>query len=187
MNRVLIIAIAFLPFSQAAEKKRPQGQAENENVSVAATVLSADQVKAEFGSDFHGAFTVLDVRIAPKGGKPLNVRLDDFVLRSESDGDHSAPLVASQVGDGGALVVSQTFAPRSGPDGPQVVASSKVEMKDGGGKSAELEALKKKILAEKTITEAESGWLFFPLEHEKPKSLALLYSTPQGKLRLQFR
>ena len=171
----------------AAEKKPPQGSVENDNLSIAATILGTDQVKQAVGSDFGNGYTVLQIRVTPKGGKEVAIHLDDFLLRSVSDGDHSGPLVASQIAGDGALVVSRTYAPRTSPDSPQPLAGTKVEMKSGGGQSDVLEALKKQILAEKTISEPESGLLFFPLEKEKAKNLVLTYTTAEGKLRMQFK
>jgi hypothetical protein len=187
VRKILILTLLAATLAAAAEKKPPQAHAENETVDISATVVPQDQVKAAIGSDLRGNFTVLAVRITPKGGKPLDIQLDDFVLRSQSDGDHSGPLAAAQVAEGGALVVQQTFAARSGPDAPQIVASSNVEMKDTAQKANQLEALKKKILPEKSITEPVEGWLFFPLERAKPKGLALIYGKLQGKLRLEFK
>ena len=46
-----------------------------------------------------------------------------------------------------------------------------------------LSVLKRKILPEKTVSEPVTGLLFFPLDKEKPKHLALVYTTPTGKLQ----
>jgi len=170
----LIMSSAF-----AAEKKLPQGQADNDVVTITAMIIPPEQVKQEFGTHLDGNFTVLEVHVSPKAGKPYDVQLDDFVLRSESDGDHSGPLVASQIIDTGALVVKQTYAPRSNAQMPQMLAGTKVEMKDDLGQNRAdesqetMDALKKRILAEKTISETETGLLFFPLDKKRPKSLVL--------------
>ena len=171
----------------AADKKAPQGQVENDGVVVTATVLNEEQIRGIFSTDFGGHFTVMEVRVAPKAGKPVEVRLDDFLLRSNAGLAHSGPLVASQIVDGGALVVRQTFAPRSDANNPPMLTGSQAEMKPGAGQTESIPLLKQKILLEKTITEPESGLLFFPLEKEKPKNLVLVYTTPAGKLRLQFK
>jgi hypothetical protein len=182
------IALFFLALALiAAEKKPYQGHAENESASLTATIQTAEQVRAAFASDFDNHFTVVEVHLTPKGGKPVDVRLDDFILRSSTDGDHSGPLAAAQVSSGGALIVNQTFAPRSNAEMPKMVAGSKVEMKEGQENSDQLSALKKRILPEKEISEPVSGMLFFPLERQKPKSLSLLYTTATGKLRVEFR
>jgi len=50
-----------------------------------------------------------------------------------------------------------------------------------------LDALKKRMLAEKTTTDPVSGLLFFPLGKEKPKNLILSCRTPTSHLRLHFK
>ena len=116
------------------------------------------------------------------------VHLDDFILRSESSGEHSGPfLAASQIAGSGALVVKHTYGNRSNADSPRPLAGTSVEMKDSAKADPALDALKKKMLAESTVTDPASGLLFFPLTKEKPKNLILSYTTPQGKLRLSFK
>lgn len=187
------VALLLLTFALGADKKPPQGHGENDAVTVEATILSQDQIRQQFGSAFGGNFTALEIHLTPKGGKPYDVRLDDFILRSQSDGDHSGPMEAAQIVDTGALVINQTYAPRTNAQMPQMLAGTKVEMKDDLGNSNSrtadaLEALKKAILAEKTITGPETGVLFFPLSaKEKARSLVLSYASPGGKLRIEFK
>ena len=178
----LIMSSAF-----AAEKKLPQGQADNDVVTITAMIIPPEQVKQEFGTHLDGNFTVLEVHVSPKAGKPYDVQLDDFVLRSESDGDHSGPLVAGQIAGAGELVVKHTYAGKSSPGNPALLTGTSVELKDAPAQDAVLDALKKKILAEKVTGDPVSGLLFFPLEKEKPKNLILSCTTPKGKLRLQFK
>ena len=189
--------------AQAKEKKLPSGEAANELVNVSATVMDSDQLKEIFGSDFDKAYTVLEVTLTPKGGKPLDVKIDDFLLRSEQTGDHTGPLLAAQIGGEGSLVVKRGDPPKSktgfgggfggimmggGAMGaPDTTDRSKVEMKESTEKDPLLSALKRKILVEKTISEPVTGLLFFPLDKEKPKHLVLVYTTPSGKLRMQFK
>jgi hypothetical protein len=171
----------------AGEKKAPQGRAEDDSVAITATVVSLDQVKQMFGSDFDGNFTVLDVTLAPKGGKPYTVRLDDFILRSESNGDHSGPLAAGQIAGAGALVVERTYGNRPNADSSRPIEGTKIQVKDDEKSNPAFDALKQRILSEKTISEPESGLLFFPLSKEKPKNLILSYKSPASKIRLSFR
>jgi hypothetical protein len=172
----------------AADKRPPQGRGEDESVVITATVLSPEQLKEAVGSDFGNNYTVLDVRLAPKGDKPYPVRLDDFILRSESSGEHSGPFAyASQIAGAGALVVEQKYGNKQNADSPKPLESTKVTMKDDAQGDAALDALKKKMLTEKTVSEPVSGLLFFPLTKEKPRNLILSYKTPQSKLRLSFK
>ena len=187
MKKFLLSCVAIAGLAGAAEKHAPMGHVEDDNVGIDATVLTADEVKAAVESDFGGIYTVLEVKVSPKGSKPYDVRLDEFILRSESNGDHSGPMLAGQVAGTGALVVDRKMAPRSSPEMPQMPESMKVEMKQDDGKGGNLELVKKKMLAEEAITAPETGLLFFPLEKQKPKNLVLSCATPSGKLRLQFK
>jgi hypothetical protein len=186
--KTLFAILALYAVLGAADKKSPQGQAEDESVAITATLLSAEQLKQAVGSDFDNNYTVLDVRVVPKGGKPYLVHLDDFILRSEASGEHSGPfLVAGQIAGAGALVVERTYGNKPNPDSPRVIESTKVEMKDDDKPNPALDILKKKMLSEKTVSEPVSGLLFFPLTKEKAKNLILSCKTPQSKLRLSFK
>jgi hypothetical protein len=184
---LLVAALALCSALMAADKRSPQGTAEDESVAITATILSAEQIKEAVGSSFDNDYTVLDVHVTPKGGKPYTVHLEDFILRSESSGDHSGPFVAAQIAGAGALEVARTYGNKANPDSPRVIESTKVEMKNDEKPNAALDALKKKILAEKVVSGPVSGLLFFPLSKEKPKNLVLSYKTPQSKLRLSFK
>jgi len=187
-------AVTFVAFalcatpSVAADKKSPEGQAEDESVAITATVLSPDQLKQAVGSAFDNNYIVLDVHLTPKGGKPYLVHLDDFILRSEQSGEHSGPFLnASQIAGSGALVVERTYGKRVNADSPRPLDGTKVTMKDGEKADPALDALGKSMLSEKTVTEPVSGLLFFPLNKEKPRNLVLSYKTPASKLRLNFK
>jgi hypothetical protein len=189
---VLLLSVTAFISVGSAEKKRPQGEGENETVAIYASVVAPEELDQEFHTTFHNSFTVLEVRVKPKGDKPVEVSLDDFILRSESDGDHSGALAAAQVVDGGALVIRQTFSDRTNAQSAPMIAGTKVEMKDDLNKGVTgtpefLAGLKKRILGEGSITEQETGLLFFPLEKKKARSLVLSYAAPGGKLRIQFK
>jgi hypothetical protein len=186
--RAAFIALAVCSLVGAADKKSPQGQGEDESVAITATVLSPDQIREAVGSDFNNSYTVLEVRVAPKGGMPYLVHLDNFILRSESSGEHSGPfLAASQIAGAGAMVVERKYGNRSNADSPRPLEETKLEMKDGAKADPALDALKKKMLSEQTVSQSVTGLLFFPLAKEKPKNLILSYQTPQSRLRLSFR
>jgi hypothetical protein len=186
--RLVLAALALCASLCAADKKPPQGHEEDESVAITATILSPEQLRDAVGSDFDNNYIVLEVRVAPKGGMPYQVHLDDFILRSESSGEHSGPfLVASQIAGAGALVVERKYGNRPNADSARPLESTKVEMNDDAKADPALDALKKKMLSEKTVSEPVSGLLFFPLTKEKPKNLVLSYKTPRGKLRLSFK
>jgi len=185
--KIAVILFLWALTVQAADKKPPQGHEEDASVAVTATIVSPDQLVQEFGSDFHGDYIVLEVKISPKD-KDYPVHLDDFILRSESSGEHTGPfLVASQIAGAGALVVTNTYGNKANIDSPKPLQSVKVEMKDDAKPDPALDALKKRMLAEKTVSEPASGLLFFPFGKAKPRNLILSYKTPTSHLRLSFK
>jgi hypothetical protein len=173
--------------ADAKEKKDPQGNVEDESVAITATILSPEEIKDTFGTDFDNNFIVLSVNVAPKGGKPYEVRLDDFILRSESNGEHSGPLIAGEIAGQGALVVQRLYGNRPNADSARPIEGTKVQVKEDDKANPALVALKQKILAEKTTGQPESGLLFFALSKEKPRNLILSCKTPQSKLRMSFK
>ncbi len=187
-TKFLISAVVLCAVTFAADKKSPEGHGEDDSVAITATLLSPEQLIQAVGSDFDNNYAVLDVRIVPKDAKPYLVHLDDFILRSESSGEHSGPFLgASQIAGAGALVVKHTYGHRVNGDSPRPLEGTKLEMKDDAKADPALDALKKKMLAESTVTDPVSGLLFFPLTKEKPRNLILSYKTPEGKLRLSFK
>jgi hypothetical protein len=193
MRKKLIASLAFSALALCAtalagEKRSPQGQVDDESVSISATVLSAEQLKQAVGSDFDNNYTALEVRVSPKGGKPYLLHLDDFILRSEATGEHGGPfLAASQIAGAGALEVERTYGHKQNVDSPAPIESTKVKMKDDVKQDPALAALKQQMLTESTIASPVSGLLIFPLSKEKPKNLVLSCKTPSGKLRLTFK
>ncbi len=203
MTGMLATALLFCALSSAKDRKLPTGQASNDVVLLEASVLDSDAITQIFGSDFKGVYQVLEVTLTPKAGKTLDMKLDDFLLRSDMTGEHTGPLLPGEIAGQGALVVKRGDPPKQkggfgggfggimmgggGMGQPDTTDRTKVEMKEDGEKDPMLKTLKRKILAEKPITETVTGLLFFPFEKEKPKHLALVYTTPSGKIRTQFK
>jgi len=200
--RLVVLTSLFAFAAFAGEKKLPSGEAANDAVTIQASVLDEDHLQQIFSSDFNRMFSVIEVTLTPKGDKPYEVHLDDFLLRSEQTGAHSGPLEAAQIGGQGGLVINRAepkkhstgfsggFGGMMGGGSPGMVQqpdNSKVEVKDDREQDPMLGMLKRKILPEKPITQPTTALLFFPLEKEKPKNLALVYTTPSGKLRFKFK
>jgi len=182
------LALLLCTLVIAADRKQPQGHLEDDSVAVSAAIVSPAQLIQEFGSDFRSDYIVVDVHIAPKGDKPYPVHLDDFTLRSEASGEHGTPfLYASQIAGSGELVVTNKYGNRANVDSPRPLESTTTNMKEDSKADPALDALKKRMLAEKTITGPVSGLLFFAFSKEKPKNLILSYKTPASHLRLSFK
>lgn len=219
MRSCLIASFVLAASLQAAHKpqKIADGRNDNDVAAITATVYADPETVAQaVGSDLQGHYTVVKVELTPKSG-PLTVSLDDFLLRTDKDGEKSHPFVASQIAGSGALVISQTATGggrvRGGdPNGPvwggipgtgqmprqlpgNGTGVGNTETLTGAAAKSEtsdkkdpLEAvLSAKMLQEKQIDKAASGLLYFPLEKQKVKDLELIYTTAAGKLSVRFK
>jgi hypothetical protein len=202
MKRIIAAALFFCAVGWSGEKRPPTGEAMNEAVGITATYVDSDELKQIFGTNFDNMFAVIEVTLTPKGGKPLDIHLDDFLIRSEQTGDHSGPLASAQIAGQGTLIVHKPDESKKGKGGGWSMGGLGIGMGGGGGappaesrteiKNSEtrdplLDVLKRKILAEKPATETVSGLLFFSIEKDKPKNLVLSYTTEPGKLRIKFK
>ena len=105
-----LLLTAFL--LAAGEKKTTETlKGENEDLILTATIyIDPHEIKQLVGSDLEGHFFVADVRIEPKYGKEVAVDPDDFVLRTNKDGEHTKPYEASQVAGKNVMVISPAKA-----------------------------------------------------------------------------
>lgn len=212
MYRIAIV-LAVAAVCLGADKKPPEGTVSNSALEITAKLYTdKDEIKKILGSDLEGHFTLVDVRMTPKPGTKLAVTRDDFVLRSDKDGQRASPFHPSQIAGSGVLVVSNSGKgstsvdqgglvwgpPLGGPPTRIGTGSPTIGNAPGGTlanstseKTREdplLAVLKEKVLAEKEIAEPLSGLLYFLLEGKhKPKELELLYNGPAGRLSLRFK
>ncbi|MCS6954089.1 MAG: hypothetical protein NZM33_14665 [Bryobacteraceae bacterium] len=193
------------------------GKASNEVLVIEATAYcDRASIKRVIGAEVPENIVVLAVRLAPKGDKPLLVSRDDFVLRSDKDGQRSQPFAPSQIAGSGVLVISQRGgggAILSEEQGPiiggwpgggrprrlggegttfgnvgEASPQATLHSSSTDKKSPLLALLEEKVLPEKEASEPLWGLLYFPLEGKhKPKQLELLYNGPAGKLSIRFQ
>jgi len=214
--RILGAALACVFALAGAPKTPPVAHGSNESVDLEATLyLGKEAVKKVLGSDLDGYYIVVEVRVTPKGSEPLAIHRDDFVLRTDKDGERTTPFTASQIAGKGVLVISEggggrgVMAENAGPvwggyptgrpgrlggDGGTIgntAGGSTQTTVHSGGKDKEdplMGVLKEKILPERKTSEPVSGLLYFPLEaKQKRKHLELIYTTPSGRISLRFR
>ncbi|MGB7758719.1 MAG: hypothetical protein WBL61_02765, partial [Bryobacteraceae bacterium] len=80
---------------------------ENEDLILTATLyIDPQEIKQLVGSDLESHFFVAEVRVEPKYGKRITVDPDDFVLRTNKDGEHTKPYEASQVAGKNVMVIT---------------------------------------------------------------------------------
>lgn len=211
---VCLVAMAALAL--AADKKPPAGQAANERVALTATLYSSKEaVRQELGAELPAGFILVAVTVSPKAAQPLEVHRDDFLLRSDQDGQKCPPFAPTQIAGPSTLVISQG----GGRGGMMSEDRGPVWGGIGGGRPRRLggegaavgnvdpgspqagiasdpkrredpllATLRQKALPEQSATGPVSGLLYFLLEGKhKPKDLELRYDGPAGKLSVRFR
>jgi hypothetical protein len=103
---VMLLATLALP---GAEKKTPSARNQNDDVQISATLYAdKDSVRGVLGSDLNGHYVVLNVTVTPRWERELDLRRDDFLLRTDKDGERTTPFAPSQIAGKGVLVISQT-------------------------------------------------------------------------------
>lgn len=208
---VLFAIILLCPL--LAGKKQPQkiadGRAENNIAALDATIYAdPEAVQQIVGNDLQGHYIVVKVRLAPKSG-PITIDRDDFLLRTDKDGERAHPFVATQIAGEGVLVISETATggggTRSGgnPRGPvwgipgtmggggvgnaATTTGSTAKMEKSDKKDPLVDVLAAKMLPEQQIEKPTEGLLYFPMEKQKLKDLELSYATSAGKLSVRFK
>ena len=196
--------------SGAAKKTTATGRGENEDVILNVTIyIDSAAVKEALGDDLAGHYIVAQVKVEPKYTKEITIDRDDFMLRTDKDGDRTKPMAPSQVAGNGGLVLTRTDGPSgegaershgwsiggmgmggggvgagAGPQNTGVKASTeKANAKDSPLK----QMLDAKVLPEKKIEEPVTGFLFFPMENQKMKDLELVYGGKENRIRIRFK
>lgn len=200
----------------AADKAPPSGEAVNKDARIQATLhIDKLAIKNAVGEELPPGIVVVDVKMSPTKGK-LAINRDDFLLRSDRDGQRATPYTPSQIAGAGVLVVNSTYSgggvaqQSNGPiwgglgggmpgrmpgNGTGVgntgsVTSASADVQNGGKSKADplLAILEQKILPEKESAEPVSGQLYFLLEgKQKVKDIELLYKTSAGRLSVRFK
>jgi len=147
------------------------------------------------------------VKVEPKYTKEIVIDRDDFILRTDKDGERTKPMAPSQISGGGSLVLTGVQGPGgqnaersrgwsiggmgmgggSGTAGPTDPANVTAKMEDGEKDNPLKKMLEAKVLPEKKIEEATIGFLYFPLEKQKLKDLELIYGPRQNQIRMRFK
>jgi len=106
--QVLGIGLVAASILSGADKKPAVRSMENADVEIIATpIADREAVRQALGSDLGGHYILVDVRVVPKDGQKIAVHLDDFLLRTDKDGERTTPFAPSQIAGKGALVISQ--------------------------------------------------------------------------------
>ena len=218
--RVAGIALALVCAGAARNNegnKPPEARGENESVVITATVYAKPEaVKEVLGSDLGGHYIVVAVEVTPRFGKEVAINRDDFVLKTDKDGERSGPFAPSQIAGRGAMVVRQTggaggtgmhdndgpiWGGYPGSPGPPrrvggdgvgsagAPAGAEAKTRTGSHEKEDpmLGVLKQKELPETKTDKPVAGLLYFPMEKQKVKDLELRYAASDDKITMRFR
>lgn len=209
--KALTIFLSAVILLQAADKKKTAtAKGENEDIILTVTLanLPAD-VKELVGDDLGGSYIVADVKIEPKYTKEVTVDRDDFVLRTDKDGEKAKPFTGSQIAGSGALIVSRTSGTNqarspgwSTMGGPMVLggggsgigagssvdtSTNKATMQNDEKVNPLKKVLDSKILPNGKTEKPVTGLLYFLLEKQKMKDLELIYGGRENRITLRFK
>src|ERR1039458_607313 len=91
--RLLVLGLlAALLMGSPAKKTVGTARGENEELVLEATIyVDPADVKEVLGDDLGGHYIVAEVKVEPKYGKEISIDRDDFVLRTDKDGEKAKP------------------------------------------------------------------------------------------------
>ena len=209
--RLLAIFLgSALLVSGAAKKTTATARGENDDVILNVTIyIDSAAVKEALGDDLGGHYIVAQVKVEPKYTKEITIDRDDFILRTDKDGDRTKPMAPSQIAGRGSLVLTGTQGPggqgaeRSrgwslggpigmggggiGAGGGADTSGVKATMENSDKENPLKKLLDAKVLPEKKIEEPVTGFLFFPMENQKMKDLEMLYGGKENRVRMRFK
>ena len=89
----IALALAWAAAARNNESKMVgETRGENESVVITATVYAKpDAVKEVLGSDLGGHYIVVAVEVTPRFGKQVAINRDDFILKTDKDGERVDP------------------------------------------------------------------------------------------------
>jgi hypothetical protein len=209
--RLLAICLGSALFiCGAAKKTTATARGENDDVILNVTIyIDSAAVKEALGDDLGGHYIVAQVKVEPKYTKEITIDRDDFILRTDKDGDRTKPMAPSQIAGRGSLVLTGTQGPgglgaeRSrgwslggpigmggggiGAGGGADTSGVKATMENSEKENPLKKLLDAKVLPEKKIEEPVTGFLFFPMENQKIKDLEMLYGGKENRVRMRFK
>ncbi|PWU01099.1 MAG: hypothetical protein C5B51_23700 [Terriglobia bacterium] len=210
--RIFSLSFFAIGILLTAADKKSASSARGENQDLILNVTLYDDpalVKQLIGVDLDGHYILADVKVEPKYGKEILIDRDDFVLRTDKDGEKATSFAPSQITGSGAVIV--THGKSEGAASPGMVMAGPVVLRGGalaadtpsaaGPESAKpgqqttsagpenplKKLLSDRILPEKKTDQPVSGLLYFPLEKQKRKDLELTYGGRENRITLRFK
>jgi hypothetical protein len=202
---IALLLSAALTLPAAKKNTVATARGENEDVVITATLhLDPEDVREMIGNDLGGHYIVAEIKFEPKYGKDLVLDRDDFLLRTDKDGDKATPYSGSQIAGQGALIIGTVDKNQgvaspgwTGIHAPVVKGGGASKPKDGepaaktppdkSGDTSLQKTLDTKILPEGKTDKPVSGLLYFPMEKQKMKDLALYYGDKEHRVSMRFK
>ncbi|HUP05075.1 MAG TPA: hypothetical protein VMU19_13860 [Bryobacteraceae bacterium] len=188
----LLTCVCLLP--AAPPKTIATAMGENGVLALTVTLyIDAPGVKELIGDDLGGYYIVADVKVEPKGGREVSVSRDDFLLRTDKDGDKATPSSPGQIAGQGAITVREVKAER--PPGPagsgggdNMVPTGASAQNGTPGRVSSLEqTLRERLLPEQKTNQPFRGLLYFLMDKQKMKDLELVYGSGAQRIDLRFK
>ena len=210
-RRILWIGFFLCCTVFAADKPAPVVRGENKLFAIEAKLFKdRDAVQKLLGEDIEKGIIALEITITPKGTEPMKLWREDFIVRSDKDGQKSEPYDPGQIASGSVLTLvytsegGGTHRQDSGPvwgglggtqpsrlpgDGggfgnagtvERVSGSNKIDGEADDSENALLEQLRATQLKEGEISGPETGLLFYPLEGKHKVRQIWLHYTGEG-------
>ena len=197
---------------QSAAARYP-AHAEIDGIAVGAALLTADQARRNFASDVNRCCLVVEVAVYPPKDKPLNVSLNDFVLRIKdtdiAEKPSSAKVIAGSLQKKARADRDVTVSPGYGVTYQSGCGYDPVTGTTGGvtqttgvvvgvgqrgpnpastdkDRSAMEAELSEKGLPEGTASTPVAGYVYFPVSSKKRNAVQLEYKLGEEKLALQL-
>lgn len=192
---LLIAAAALWAGDKNPARPVPAGQGADKKVAIQASAYyTREQITALLGEDPGVSVVVVAVQFAPAPGETIVLNRDDFLLRSDRDGQRSRPLEPSQIAGTSVMVVKSvggeqgrpmserrrtgigipgvggTTLPGTGTPTAGVAtadtssASASIENRPTPRENPLLTTLKNRILPEGEVTKPVEGLLYFLIE-----------------------
>lgn len=105
--RTMLLAALLGVLVHGADKTEWRGQASDAKVSLDARLyIDREEMKTLLGHDPGPSIVIVEVSVTPAPGTTLRLDREDFLLRSDRDGQRSRPLEPAQIAGSAVMVIS---------------------------------------------------------------------------------
>lgn len=100
-------ALSLVLAAATALAQAPSGKGENEKLTVEAKgYFTREAATAALGVDPGENIVIVEVKVTPKEGETYRLSLDEFLLRSDKDGQRATPLEPAQIAGSSVMVIT---------------------------------------------------------------------------------